>query len=248
MSRVVDQVLPAGSRLLLVIDQFEELFTLTQDEETRRLFLDGLVSLAEDDGSPVTVVVTMRADFLDRPLRYPEFGELLGAGMVTVAAPGPDELVEAVTRPAVGSGRPLRGGPGRPHRRRCRRRAGGAPAVAVRSHRTLRPAGDRPADPVRLPAGGWGLRRTGAAGRRAVRRARWSGTRGRPPSVPPSGRRRRVRARHPPPYPAPRPAGPLPRSRSARGGPESGTASIVCSPSTVTPSPAPRRWRSPTRP
>ena len=35
MSRVVDQVLPVGSRLLLVIDQFEEPFTLTQEEETR---------------------------------------------------------------------------------------------------------------------------------------------------------------------------------------------------------------------
>ena len=46
----------------------------------------------------------MRADFLDRLLRYPEFGDLLGAGIVTVAAPGPDELVEAVTRPAIGVG------------------------------------------------------------------------------------------------------------------------------------------------
>ena len=49
MLRVINQILPAGTRLLLVIDQFEELFTLTQDEETRRFFLDGLVSLAEDN-------------------------------------------------------------------------------------------------------------------------------------------------------------------------------------------------------
>ena len=89
------------SELLLVVDQFEELFTLTTDEEVRRRFLDGLTALAADPHSMVRVVVTLRADFLDHPLRYPEFGELLGAGMVTVAAPSEDELAEAIERPAA---------------------------------------------------------------------------------------------------------------------------------------------------
>ncbi len=102
--RSVREILPPGSRLLLVIDQFEELFTLTPDEDTRRRFLDNLVTLSRDERSPVTVVVTLRADFLDRPLRYPEFGDLLGASTVMVAAPGPDELAEAITRPAENVG------------------------------------------------------------------------------------------------------------------------------------------------
>ncbi|MGH3135810.1 MAG: WD40 repeat domain-containing protein, partial [Gaiellaceae bacterium] len=99
--RVTKAILPAGSELLLVIDQFEELFTLTTDEEVRRRFLDGLTALAADPHSTVRVVVTLRADFLDHPLRYPEFGDLLGAGMVTVAAPSEDELAEAIERPAA---------------------------------------------------------------------------------------------------------------------------------------------------
>ena len=98
--RVAKGILPPDSELLLVVDQFEELFTLTTDEEVRRRFLDGLTALAADPHSTVRVVVTLRADFLDHPLRYPEFGELLGAGMVTVAAPSEDELAEAIERPA----------------------------------------------------------------------------------------------------------------------------------------------------
>ncbi|MFL5918459.1 MAG: protein kinase domain-containing protein [Gaiellaceae bacterium] len=100
MSRVAKQVLPQGTELVLVVDQFEELFTLTADEETRRGFLDGLTALAGDPRSRVHVLLTLRADFLDHPLRYPEFGELLRAGMVAVAAPSEDELADAIERPA----------------------------------------------------------------------------------------------------------------------------------------------------
>ena len=104
MRRVAKEVLPHGTELLLVLDQFEELFTLTADEETRRAFLDGLTALARDPRSRVRVVLTLRADFLDYPLRYPEFGQLLRAGMVAVAAPSEDELADAIERPANGVG------------------------------------------------------------------------------------------------------------------------------------------------
>ena len=97
--RVVKRILPPGSELLLVIDQFEELFTLTADETGRR-FLAGLTALAGDTHAPARVLVTLRADFLDHPLRDPGFGELLRAGMVAVAAPSEDELAEAIERPA----------------------------------------------------------------------------------------------------------------------------------------------------
>src|SRR5215207_6709737 len=98
--RVVKRILPPESELLLVIDQFEELFTLTAEEETRRRFLAGLTALAADPSSLVRVLVTLRADFLDHPLRYPEFGELLKAGMIAVAAPSEDDLADAIERPA----------------------------------------------------------------------------------------------------------------------------------------------------
>ena len=48
-----------GSRFLLVVDQFEELFTLCKDEPARRAFLERLLSLAREQ----RVIITMRADF-----------------------------------------------------------------------------------------------------------------------------------------------------------------------------------------
>ncbi len=63
----------AGERTLLVIDQFEELFTLTPDRATRRRFIDCLLRAADPGGSrPVHVVLTLRADFYARCWEHPE--------------------------------------------------------------------------------------------------------------------------------------------------------------------------------
>ncbi|MFR9778432.1 BTAD domain-containing putative transcriptional regulator [Micromonospora sp. MS34] len=101
VSRQVKRLLPPDTGLLLVIDQFEELFTLTTDKETRRRFLDGLTRLATDARSRTRVVLTLRADFLDHPLSYPEFGELLRQGMCAVTVPSEDDLAAAIERPAA---------------------------------------------------------------------------------------------------------------------------------------------------
>ncbi len=66
----------------------------------RRRFLGGPHRARRRRRTAGRVLVTLRADFLDHPLRDPEFGELLRAGMVAVAAPSEDELAEAIERPA----------------------------------------------------------------------------------------------------------------------------------------------------
>ena len=100
LSRVIKRILPADTRLLLVIDQFEELFTLTHDEVARNRLLSALVNLANDERSDTRVVITLRADFFDRPLQYPEFGDLLKQGIVPLTVPTDDELIDAIERPA----------------------------------------------------------------------------------------------------------------------------------------------------
>jgi WD40 repeat protein/DNA-binding SARP family transcriptional activator/tRNA A-37 threonylcarbamoyl transferase component Bud32 len=102
--KVLEAVLPGGSRPVLVVDQFEELFTLTSDEDTRRRFLALIESLTTNPRSPARVVLTLRADFMDRPLRYPTFGDLMGDGLVTVSAPSEQELAAAIRRPAESVG------------------------------------------------------------------------------------------------------------------------------------------------
>jgi WD40 repeat protein/serine/threonine protein kinase len=54
------------SRVLLFVDQLEELYTLTNDEEERRLFLEAVCSAADDPDNPMRVVLTVREDFLGR--------------------------------------------------------------------------------------------------------------------------------------------------------------------------------------
>jgi len=98
--QAVDRVIPEGSELVLVVDQFEEAFTLTEDESERILLLESLRVAAADPSSRARIVVTLRADFFDRPLNYPRFGPLLGASTEVMTPLAPDELERAVVRPA----------------------------------------------------------------------------------------------------------------------------------------------------
>ncbi len=87
---------PFSNKVLLLIDQFEELFTLSDPVTTSR-FLALLQRCASHDD--IYCVVTLRADFLDRPLRYSGFGETLRTGLVTLRSLNPDELSQAINRP-----------------------------------------------------------------------------------------------------------------------------------------------------
>jgi WD40 repeat protein/DNA-binding SARP family transcriptional activator len=105
IAAAVERSLPHdGSELLLVIDQFEELFTLTDDDAERGRFLDALALAVVDPHSRLRVVVTLRADFFDRPLVHRAMAELLGSRSVTVGPLAPDELARAVVQPAERAG------------------------------------------------------------------------------------------------------------------------------------------------
>ncbi len=86
-------------RLVVVVDQFEELFTMVDDVEARG-FLDLLAQGVRGEAHAVHVVVTLRADFYDRPLAEPNFGQLFADNVVNVVALGPDQLESAATLPA----------------------------------------------------------------------------------------------------------------------------------------------------
>jgi serine/threonine protein kinase/ABC-type sugar transport system substrate-binding protein len=99
--RAAQLILPDdGSQLVLVIDQFEEVFTLVEDEAARQHFLNLLLSAANETRSRVRIIVTLRADFYDRPLHYPEFGEMLRSRMETVLPLGAQALERAIAGPA----------------------------------------------------------------------------------------------------------------------------------------------------
>jgi eukaryotic-like serine/threonine-protein kinase len=89
-----------GTRIVVVVDQLEELFTLCDSPELRTMFLTALFSAADDPGAPVRVVVSMRTDFLDRLATNRRFLSELSRGLFFLAAPDHENLRETIVRPA----------------------------------------------------------------------------------------------------------------------------------------------------
>jgi WD40 repeat protein/tRNA A-37 threonylcarbamoyl transferase component Bud32 len=92
--------LPANERLLLAVDQLEELFTACRSEAERAAFADALARAAADPEGRAVVVVALRADFYGRFAAYPILAELLGANQVLVGPMQASELRRVVELPA----------------------------------------------------------------------------------------------------------------------------------------------------
>ncbi|MGH2409455.1 MAG: hypothetical protein ACRDGS_03695, partial [Chloroflexota bacterium] len=88
-------------RVVLVVDQCEELFSTAVDEQERRCCVDALVTAATAASGAILLLLTLRADFYDRPLRYPSLGALLHAHSVVVLPPTVEEVRRAIERPAA---------------------------------------------------------------------------------------------------------------------------------------------------
>ena len=87
----------SDTRVLLVADQFEELFTLTDDKETRKRYIDALLAVAQLETSlPVHVVLALRADFFSHCLEHSALSQHLAANLFTVARMSPDQLRKAI--------------------------------------------------------------------------------------------------------------------------------------------------------
>lgn len=96
-SRLVAQ---PEARVVLVVDQAEELFTLTADDDERRQFIDLLVTAASEPRGPLVAVLTLRADFYDRPMSYIQLGRLVHAQSRAVLPLEPAEVRAAIEGPA----------------------------------------------------------------------------------------------------------------------------------------------------
>ena len=89
-----------GKRLLLVIDQFEELYNPRNDSE-QQPFVDALLAAIQSAPNDLTLVLTLRADFLSYLLNYPTFGEALQQHKPQLlGAMNREEMREAIERPA----------------------------------------------------------------------------------------------------------------------------------------------------
>lgn len=92
-----------GRESWVVVDQFEELFTLCRDRQERTRFIDLLLT-APDPGSRLRVLISVRADFYPRCLEHRGLADALPGAALALGPMTADELRAAVTRPAVATG------------------------------------------------------------------------------------------------------------------------------------------------
>jgi signal transduction histidine kinase len=87
------------TRVLLFLDQFEELFTQTSDENLRAQFINLLVTAVTEPKGPLIVILTLRADFYDRPMFYADFGKLIEANGKSVLPMSLADLYAILRKP-----------------------------------------------------------------------------------------------------------------------------------------------------
>ncbi len=89
---------------LLVVDQFEEVFTLCRDEDERRAFIDNLVTAALAPKGLFCVVITLRADFYAHCAPYARLRDVLSKQQEYIGPMSADELRRAIEEPAKSAG------------------------------------------------------------------------------------------------------------------------------------------------
>lgn len=100
LTRVIERIAANDDRIVLVIDHFEEVFGVVEDEAVRAHLLNSLYNALVNDFGHFRLIVSMRADYYDRPLMYKNFGELLHRWTEVVLPLSPDDLEQVIVKPA----------------------------------------------------------------------------------------------------------------------------------------------------
>ncbi|GAB3728612.1 hypothetical protein GCM10027598_49190 [Amycolatopsis oliviviridis] len=90
--------------VVLVVDQFEEVFTLCQDADERAAFLAALVTATTEPDSRTRVVLGIRTDFYTHCARHPGLVEAMQDAQILVGPMNTEELRQAISRPAIDAG------------------------------------------------------------------------------------------------------------------------------------------------
>ena len=96
--------LAPGERIVVAIDQLEELFTACERDQERAAFLEELAAAARDHDQRALVLGSLRADFYGRLASYPGFARLLSGSHVLLGPMDRDELARAIEEPASRAG------------------------------------------------------------------------------------------------------------------------------------------------
>lgn len=107
--RVRHAVADSAQDVVLIVDQFEEIFTLCQDAAERERFLTALLTAVAADGSRTRVVLGIRTDFYTHCAAHQPLVDALRDAQVLLGAMSTEELRTAITQPAVNAGCTIEG-------------------------------------------------------------------------------------------------------------------------------------------
>lgn len=94
--------------LVILIDQFEEVYSLCKEPAQRHAFIKTLLHAATDPTGDVSVVITLRSDFWGETQRHEQLNQIIGSDWsINVPAMTEAELREAISAPAKQAGHPL---------------------------------------------------------------------------------------------------------------------------------------------
>jgi WD40 repeat protein/transcriptional regulator with XRE-family HTH domain/energy-coupling factor transporter ATP-binding protein EcfA2 len=89
-----------SERALLIVDQFEETFTLCHDEADRINFIDRLLQIANEPDGKMSVTIALRADFYSHCAQYPALRNAVAAEQAYIGQMTSAELRRAIEEPA----------------------------------------------------------------------------------------------------------------------------------------------------
>ncbi len=89
---------------LIIVDQFEEIFTLCRDEDARAEFIERLLAAATKPNGRTTIVLALRADFYSRCAQYPLLRQAIAQHQEYIGEMTREELRRAIEEPAKRGG------------------------------------------------------------------------------------------------------------------------------------------------
>lgn len=91
----------SDQRCVLLVDQFEEVFTQTKNDSLREAFFALLTTAVTIPNGRTIVILSMRSDFVAQCARYEQLNELLSHNFRQVGGMQPEALARAITLPAL---------------------------------------------------------------------------------------------------------------------------------------------------
>ena len=113
LNKIAHRTTSDDQRLLLVIDQFEELFCYDERiqeiekaamEEERHNFIELLLTAVFQDKNPLHVIITLRSGYTKNCIAYSGLNEVVKAYQYPVLLPTQDQLKEIIRKPVIAAG------------------------------------------------------------------------------------------------------------------------------------------------